>query len=409
MMLLASKICESPVLFNVISRIGCLCSCPFPHVSWRFWIPAGGSVPRDYLTQTSIQAVVGLHLAGALAGQTPHGAVAWVTQTLRLLRPAVHHATRELVARQELAGVCLVGWWEGKDDRRATLTPWAPPSGFRGGPEPAPHLVLLPKTDCRSQCRAAWRRRCRSPRARSGPPGWRYTAPACPASSCCSPPRCHSWSWGFPAAWTRSDWTADTVEAGGGGQTTRAHQFLLRQFDRFLSNVLKIKKQTGGERWTLWGHVVSTWAIRLMKCCWCQSERPESSWEEGRRLRVWPPQWHRGRRSISKGLYIFHEFPGNLKLMPWPCCPQTEPTHCNHHQKHLDWTLDGANLASRVTSVAIWGDSLVYSSQSLLVPPSLSMLKISRYCVLFLAGAHRKAESPQKCNYCRETTDFFTG
>lgn len=77
---------------------------------WRFWIPAGGSVPGDDLTQASIQAVVGLHLAGALAGQPPHGAVARVTQTLRLLRPAVHHAAGELVARQELAGVRLVGW-----------------------------------------------------------------------------------------------------------------------------------------------------------------------------------------------------------------------------------------------------------------------------------------------------------
>lgn len=74
-----------------------------------FWIPAGGSVPGDYLAQTSVQAVIGLHLAGALAGQTPLGAVARITQTLRLLRPAVHHAAGELVARQELAGVRLVG------------------------------------------------------------------------------------------------------------------------------------------------------------------------------------------------------------------------------------------------------------------------------------------------------------
>lgn len=83
---------------------------PDPRVFCSFWIPAGGSVPGDYLTQASVQAVIGLHLAGALAGQTPHGAVARITQTLRLLRPAVHHAARELVARQELAGVRLVGW-----------------------------------------------------------------------------------------------------------------------------------------------------------------------------------------------------------------------------------------------------------------------------------------------------------
>lgn len=75
----------------------------------RFWIPAGGSVPGDDLTQASVQAVIGLHLTGALAGQTPHGAVARITQTLRLLRPAVHHAAGELIACQELTRVRLVG------------------------------------------------------------------------------------------------------------------------------------------------------------------------------------------------------------------------------------------------------------------------------------------------------------
>lgn len=67
-------------------------------------------MPGDDLTQAPVQAVIGLDLAGALAGQTPLGAVARITQTLCLFRPAVHHAAGELVARQELAGVRLVGW-----------------------------------------------------------------------------------------------------------------------------------------------------------------------------------------------------------------------------------------------------------------------------------------------------------
>lgn len=71
-------------------------------------------MPGDYLTQASIQAVVGLDHTGALARQTPHDAVARITQTLRLLRPAVHHAAGELIARQELTGVRLVGWGGGR-------------------------------------------------------------------------------------------------------------------------------------------------------------------------------------------------------------------------------------------------------------------------------------------------------
>lgn len=65
-------------------------------------------MPRDYLAQASVEAVVGLHGAGALARQAVHRAVAGVAQTLGLLRPAVHHAAGELVAGQELARVCLV-------------------------------------------------------------------------------------------------------------------------------------------------------------------------------------------------------------------------------------------------------------------------------------------------------------
>lgn len=88
--------------------MGSFYSCPFHHQFCGFWLPAGGSVPWDDLAQPSVQAVVRLNLAGALARQTPHGAVARIAQTFRLLRPAVHHAAGELIARQEFTGVRLV-------------------------------------------------------------------------------------------------------------------------------------------------------------------------------------------------------------------------------------------------------------------------------------------------------------
>lgn len=114
---------KDPVLLFCLTSSAPSAACaPAPRVFWRFWIPAGGSVPGDDLTQASIQAVVGLHLAGALAGQPPHGAVARVTQTLCLRRPAVHHAAGELVARQELAGVRLVGWGGGQESNNDTMS-----------------------------------------------------------------------------------------------------------------------------------------------------------------------------------------------------------------------------------------------------------------------------------------------
>lgn len=205
-------------VFQFFSGISGLRFCLFRGVFCSFWIPARGSVPGDYLTQASIQAVIRLHLTGALAGPPPHRAEARITQTLCLLRPAVHHAAGELVACHELAGVRLVGWGreENNDSVDSSLQ-----ARVTEEPEAEPHLAPLPKTDCRSQCRDAWRRRCRSLQARSGQPGWRYMAVACPASSCCSPPRCHSGSWGFPAAWTQSDWTADMAEAAGSENKSR--------------------------------------------------------------------------------------------------------------------------------------------------------------------------------------------
>lgn len=119
-------------MFCLKSSAGSLACVPV-----RFWIPAGGSVPGDDLTQAPIQAVVGLHLTGALARQTPHGAVARITQTLRLLRPAVHHAAGELIARQEFTGVRLVGW----GGAIATGTPSAPQRGSGSEEDRKQHLT----------------------------------------------------------------------------------------------------------------------------------------------------------------------------------------------------------------------------------------------------------------------------
>lgn len=71
-------------------------------------VPAGGSVPWDYFTHASVQAVVGLQSAGALTGQAVHGAVPGIAQALCFFGPTVHHAARELIACQELTGICLV-------------------------------------------------------------------------------------------------------------------------------------------------------------------------------------------------------------------------------------------------------------------------------------------------------------
>lgn len=297
------------VLFPIISAIGCLRCCLFHRVFCGFCIPAGGSVPGDYLTQASVQAVIGLHLAGALAGQTPHDAVARITQTLRLIRPAVHHAAGELVARQELARVRLVGWGRRENDNESVSSSLQ--ARVTGEPEPEPHLAPLPKTDCRSQCRAAWRRHCRSPPAHSGRPWWRYTAPACPASSCCSPPRCRSGNWGFPAAWSRSDWTADTAEAAESEKESRSD--FPSSGGSYLTFSVQLKKkkkkkQTGGvqKHGVYGGREVSTWVMRLMKCCCCQSERPASPREERVRRKIWPSRWYWGRCSTSKcGFYTF--------------------------------------------------------------------------------------------------------
>lgn len=78
------------------------------HVS--FCVPAGGSMPWNYLTKAPIQAIVWLQSAGTLTRPAIHGAVAWITQTLCLIGPTVNHAAWKLIAGQELAGVCLVSW-----------------------------------------------------------------------------------------------------------------------------------------------------------------------------------------------------------------------------------------------------------------------------------------------------------
>ena len=65
-------------------------------------------MPGDDVADAVVEAVVRLQGADALAGPAAAGQVAGLTDTLRLTRPAVHHAARGLIARQELTGVRLV-------------------------------------------------------------------------------------------------------------------------------------------------------------------------------------------------------------------------------------------------------------------------------------------------------------
>ena len=62
----------------------------------------------DDVTKAPVEAVFFLQVTNALAGQTVRSAVARVTQTLSLLGPTVYHTLGELIAGQELAGICLV-------------------------------------------------------------------------------------------------------------------------------------------------------------------------------------------------------------------------------------------------------------------------------------------------------------
>ena len=67
-------------------------------------------MPGDDVADAVVEAEVRLQDADALAGPAAAGQVARVTDTLRLPRPAAHHAARRLVTRQELTGVRLVLW-----------------------------------------------------------------------------------------------------------------------------------------------------------------------------------------------------------------------------------------------------------------------------------------------------------
>lgn len=193
--------------------------------SVRPCVPAGGSVPRDYLTYAPVQAVVRLQSAGALTRQPVHGAVTRLTQTLCLLGPAVHNAARKLVAGQEPTGVRVVTWRQPREEgeqrsaHHLSLTDAGQKGLFffvnRVSAAAAFHLVPLPKSDCRSLCRDVWKLRCRNLPARSELLLWRYKVPACPVSFCCSPQRCRSWSWGSPAAWIQSNWIGGMAEAVG--------------------------------------------------------------------------------------------------------------------------------------------------------------------------------------------------
>lgn len=57
-------------------------------------------------------AVVRLQDTQTLTGQAVLRREARLTQTLSLLRPAVHHAARKLIAGQELAGIGLISCGE---------------------------------------------------------------------------------------------------------------------------------------------------------------------------------------------------------------------------------------------------------------------------------------------------------
>lgn len=72
--------------------------------------PADGSLAGDDVTLAVIEAKVCLELTDALTRQAINAEVTRVTNTLRLSRPLVHFTFCVLVARLELAGVCLVTW-----------------------------------------------------------------------------------------------------------------------------------------------------------------------------------------------------------------------------------------------------------------------------------------------------------
>lgn len=112
------------IFISLINSAGCRFFSLF--VLWRelniltspvcVYLPAQGSVSRNYVTLPSL-AVVWLEDTHTLTGQAVHRQEARLAQTLGLLRPAVHHAARKLIARQELAGIGLIGC---REERKKT-------------------------------------------------------------------------------------------------------------------------------------------------------------------------------------------------------------------------------------------------------------------------------------------------
>lgn len=85
------------------------------------YLPAHSPVSRDYMTLPSL-AVVRLEDTEALTGQAAHRQVARLTQTLGLLRPAVHHAAREVIAGQEFTGIGLISCEERREKNVADIS-----------------------------------------------------------------------------------------------------------------------------------------------------------------------------------------------------------------------------------------------------------------------------------------------
>lgn len=84
------------------------------------YLPAHGSTSRYYVALPSSLAVVRLEDTPALTGQAVHRQEARLAQTLSFLRPEVDHTARKLIARLELAGICLISCGERERERENT-------------------------------------------------------------------------------------------------------------------------------------------------------------------------------------------------------------------------------------------------------------------------------------------------
>lgn len=137
-------------------------------------------------------------------------------------------------------GVCIVEAYYNFDSRQS-LGFFFPPTQID---QTVTYLVLFPRSDCQSRCRAVLMPHCRSLRAHSGQLLWHYKVPVCPASSCCLPQHCHSWSWEFPAAWIQSNWIVNMAEAvGKEDQELISLYFIFSSFNRIVHHFCCVSDQ----------------------------------------------------------------------------------------------------------------------------------------------------------------------